>query len=181
MSKEFLKLVSDHNVDVADKVVYMCGDVDENLYIELVQNLELIRKANPDTNALDGVTIYLSTYGGDVYYGFAIYDYLKLVASNLKIVCIGPVMSAGTLILQAADERVMMPHSYLLVHFGLEINENQQTRHQHEQLTRQIKQVLVDRCSAKAQTVKKWFGKESYFDNKRALSVGLVDRVVKHD
>ena len=175
-----LKVMSDHGVDVVDSVVHMSGDVDSDMYDKLVHDLSILESFNPD--GVNDLTVFLSTYGGDVYFGFAIYDYLKMMTKNghLKIVCSGPVMSAGVLILQAATERVMMPNAHLLVHFGMEVNDNQQTKHQHEQLTKEIKTLMVNRCTAKEQTVKKWFSKESYFDKKRAIEVGLIDRVVEY-
>lgn len=170
------KALLDHNVDTVNGVIHINGDVDGELYDKLVHDIAIIERGNPD--ALDKLTVYLTTYGGDVYFGFAIYDFLKLVTNNLKIVCSGPVMSAGTIILQAADDRAMMPNAYLLVHFGLEVNDNQQSRHHHSEVDKKIKKLLVDRCNAKEQTVKKWFAKESYFDKRRAKDVGLVDRIV---
>lgn len=179
MNKDtILKVISDHAVDIEDFIIHLNGDVSDEMYDHLVQGVALIEAANG--GPVDELTIYLSTYGGDVYYGFAIYDFLKLSSSKIRIVATGPVMSAGVLILQAADERIMMPNSHILVHFGMEVNDNQQTKHQHDLLTRELKRLLIERCTAKEETVKKWFSKESYFDKKRALSVGLVDKVVSY-
>jgi len=180
MSAELaIKLNSDHNIDVTTGVIHISGDVDANMYDKVVKDISLLSQFNPD--ALNNLTIYLSTYARDVYFAFAIYDYLKLTTANLKIVCSGPVMSAGVLILQAATERVMMPNAHLLVHFGMEVNDNQQTKHQHEQLTKEIKNLFIKRCTAKEQTIKRWFSKESYFNTKRAVEVGLIDRVVSYE
>jgi len=169
-----LKIMSEHNVNVVDSVISLTGEVGEEMYEKMVQDLNLLQIYHEGSPEL--TTVVLSTYGGDLYYGFAIYDYLKRFTDKLKIICSGPVMSAGSLILQAADDRVMMPNSHILVHFGLETNTNTQEKHQHDLLMKQIKKVLIERCTAKEQTVKKWFSKESYFDVKRAISVGLVDR-----
>lgn len=178
MSSELaLKILTDHNVNVLEGIITITGDVDEMLYEKLVQDIAILNLFNPD--ALENLTVMLSTYGGEVYYGFAIYDYLRLSVGKLKIICAGPVMSAGVLILQAAHDRVMLPNAHLLVHFGSEVNDNQQTKHHNEDLTKDIKKILIDRCKAKEQTVKKWFSKESYFDKNRAIAVGLVDRVLK--
>lgn len=172
-----IKIMSEHNIDVLQGVINISGDVDENLYDKLVQDISIMSAFSPDR--MENLTVYLSTYGGDIYYGFAIYDYLKLTTGKLKIVCSGPVMSAGVIILQAATERVMMPNSKLLVHFGMEVNDSQQAKQHNDELTKDIKKLLTTKCTAKEQTVKKWFSKESYFDHRRALAVGLVDRVVE--
>lgn len=64
------------------------------------------------------ITIYLNSGGGYVYEGFAIYDAIKACKNQTTIVVMGSAMSMGAIILQAADRRVMMPNSTLMIHIG---------------------------------------------------------------
>ena len=184
MDELSMKIITDHNVDIDDGLFSIIGDVNEDLYEKVFQDIILLTKNedNVDKNGkIKQATLFLSTYGGEVYYGFAIYDLLKISVKNLKIICSGPVMSAGTIILQAGHERVAMPNAQLLVHFGMEVNDSQQSKQHHADVNKRIKKILSDRCTVKEQTVKKWFSKESYFDSARAKEVGLVDRIVGQD
>ena len=174
-----LKILAEHGVDLVNNTIYLNGDVDGELYDFLMQGLAMINLGG--NKEMEKTTIVLSTYGGDVYFGLAMYDAIKVFAGQTKIICSGPVMSAGTIILQAADERVMMENSHLLVHYGMEVNGDTNTKIQHEMLQKRMKAVLIDKCSAKPATIKKWFTKESYFDTKRAIEVGLVDGAVSHE
>jgi len=48
----------------------------------------------------------------------AIYDAILLTKSYVTIICYGQAESMSSIVLQAADKRVMMPNSYFMCHFG---------------------------------------------------------------
>lgn len=74
-----------------------------------------------DTDAPEGdkpITIIMNNPGGDEYHGMAIFDAIK-ACKNLVIVKVyGHAMSMGSIILQAADVRIMAPNSRMMVHYG---------------------------------------------------------------
>lgn len=71
-----------------------------------------------DQLAGDELTILLNNIGGDVYHGMAIYDAVKACRSRVTIKVIGQAFSMASIILQAADHRVMFPHARLMIHMG---------------------------------------------------------------
>lgn len=173
------KFIVEYGIDIKHKVIHLHGGIDIDAYDQVIRGLALLDNMHPEDDY--DVTLMLSTYGGDIYYGFAIYDALKAWGGNVKIICNGPVMSAGTIILQAATTRIMMPHSYLLVHFGEELNTDRQTKMHNDALDKRMEKLIAGNVKVQAKTVKKWFSKESYFDARRALDVGLVDRIFGHE
>lgn len=64
------------------------------------------------------ITILMNNIGGDEFHCFAIVDAIRSCVSHVKIVVYGHAMSAGSLILQAADERVMAPLAVQMLHYG---------------------------------------------------------------
>lgn len=64
------------------------------------------------------ITIIMNNPGGDWYHGMAIYDSIKHSKSHCTIKVYGHAMSMGSIILQAADVRVMMPNSRFMIHYG---------------------------------------------------------------
>lgn len=64
------------------------------------------------------VKIILNTAGGDWDSGIAIYDTISLSPCHVVIEVRGCAMSMGSLILQAADERVLYPHATVMIHDG---------------------------------------------------------------
>lgn len=66
----------------------------------------------------DPITIIMNNPGGDATHGMAIYDAIQACRSHITIKVFGHAMSMGSIILQAADERVMAPHSSFMIHYG---------------------------------------------------------------
>lgn len=68
--------------------------------------------------ANDPITIYMRNDGGDVGAGLAIYDMIASSSCHITIVGVDNCSSMGSIILQAADTRKLLPSSYLMVHEG---------------------------------------------------------------
>ena len=64
------------------------------------------------------VKIILNSPGGNFYDGMAIYDAIKACPCHVTIEVFGQAMSMGSIILQAADERVMHPNAVIMIHDG---------------------------------------------------------------
>lgn len=65
------------------------------------------------------ITIFLYTPGGDCAAAFGIYDMIKAFPQHVTIIGYGEIASAGVLILQAGDRRLLMKNCNILVHPGV--------------------------------------------------------------
>lgn len=92
------------------------GYVGQEMYDGLAEALSVI-DGDPNVTHLD---IKLTTYGGSVDYGFAMYDlvdvYSRANCVPVMMTAYGPVMSMGVLILQAATWRRMSKNSVMMLH-----------------------------------------------------------------
>lgn len=64
------------------------------------------------------IRIILNSPGGDVYQGLAIYDAIRRSPCYIEIIATGQCMSAASIILQAADKRILTKHCLVMVHDG---------------------------------------------------------------
>lgn len=64
------------------------------------------------------ITIIMNNIGGDIFHGMAIYDAIRNCTNHVTIKVYGHAMSMGSIILQAADQRIMSPNSKIMVHYG---------------------------------------------------------------
>lgn len=71
-----------------------------------------------DALSEDPITIIMNNPGGDVNHGLAIYDVIKASKAHVTIKVLGQAMSMGSIILQAADERIMSENSSQMIHYG---------------------------------------------------------------
>lgn len=112
----------DNNVDLTNRTIYI-GSINKNDGLEsgvdafmaesTIKAMHVLENKNSES-----ITILMNNPGGDWYHGMAVYDVIKQAKSHCTIKVFGYAMSMGSIILQAADKRVMMPHSKFMIHFG---------------------------------------------------------------
>lgn len=62
------------------------------------------------------ITLYINSPGGEVISGLAVYDYIGLMKSPVRTVCIGMAASMGAILFLAGNRREMLPHTRLMIH-----------------------------------------------------------------
>lgn len=129
------------------------------------------------TSEVTEIRIILSTEGGDFYAGLAIYDLLKAFPAKKTIYCAGAVMSAGTIILMAADKRVSLPNTRFMIHYGVDTAESTQAAEENRQGVKWMRDLYTSRCKVTKATVSRWLSKETWFSSKEALDKGIVDEI----
>jgi ATP-dependent protease ClpP protease subunit len=129
-SEDLVWHMHEYDVDVKSNHIYLfgaetyasgvLGDTDKEPGIEYVitnrfiRNLNLCMRANPG----DPILVHMKTCGGYWTEGISIYDAIKSCPSPVTILNYTHARSMSSLILQAANKRVMMPNSYFMFHQG---------------------------------------------------------------
>ncbi len=66
----------------------------------------------------DPIKIHMQSIGGEWADGMAIYDAIAMCKSYVTIIVYGQAESMSSIILQAADQRLMTPNSHFMSHYG---------------------------------------------------------------
>ena len=89
------------NIDREYGIIYLHGEVDSDMYGVAARGLADLSVTH------ENITMVLNTEGGDFYQALAIYDLIRIAETinntPVKILCVGPVMSSGVIILSAAS------------------------------------------------------------------------------
>lgn len=88
-------------------------DIDYAASIQTIKHLHLLRQES-DHPAI----IHLYASGGSYDDSITLYDVIKSMPYKITIVGYGGICSASSFIMQAGDERLMLPHAYMLIHYG---------------------------------------------------------------
>ena len=80
----------------------------------MLSTLTILPPLNRDT--AEKVVFCINSPGGEVGAGLAVYDYLRLMKSPVRTVCIGTAASMGSILFLAGDKREMLPHSRIMIH-----------------------------------------------------------------
>lgn len=142
------------------------------------------------------ILVHMHTVGGIYQDGMAIYDTIKTSESHVTIVTYAHARSMSSIILQAADQRILMPHAHFLIHFGTEEHSGNYTSvvanvQQSKLDTESMLAVYVERC-LESKKFLNWTKKrmrnflykemeqrqEWYFTPKEAIEYGFADGIL---
>ena len=114
--------IHSYGLDVKNRELYLhgyVGNTDEDPGVEyrmaaqFYKNIRLLDSINKDP-----IIIHMLSVGGEWDSGMAIYDAMSLCESYITTVAYGQASSMSSIILQAADKRVMTPNAHFMAHYG---------------------------------------------------------------
>lgn len=130
------------------------------------------------------IRISISSDGGDVADGFAIYNMLNRHPANKIVTIDGLAASMASVVAMAGDEVVMPSNAMLMIHnpWGAAIGEADQLASFADALTimqTNIAQTYKDRTGLPLAEVRTLMNKETWFSAKEAVAKGFADRIEK--
>ncbi len=122
-----IETLQDYWIDVPNRQIWIRGieeassvDVDGQepgveymMATRVIMNLNMLRLDNNDP-----VTVHMHSCGGIWEEGMAIYDAIKSMPYHVTVISYTHARSMSSIIIQAADTRLLMPSSYMMLHFG---------------------------------------------------------------
>ena len=116
-----IEYLHNNNIDPKNREIYLhsaiYGDddngVDFRSATSLHKNLRYLNQIS-----YEPIIIHMHIPGGEWCDCMSMYDTIRLSPSPIAIVVYSRAESSGSIILQAADLRIMMPSSYTLIHYG---------------------------------------------------------------
>lgn len=173
----------DHGIDLSSRTIFLMDDIDELSVAHAIMALHLFDRTTGE------ITLKLSTNGGDWYSGMALYDALAAAENHIRIVGMGNVMSMGSIILQAADERILTPYATLLVHYGSDwagghVKDMARRAKENERTGVLMEDIFLERINEKTPGThnREWFRQRFAFDvymsAQEAVDLGLADSIL---
>ena len=97
-----------------DRIIFLGDEIDDDLANVVVAELLFLEGEDPDKD----VVMYISSPGGSVTAGLAIYDAMGYVRPDVATFCLGEAAAMGALLLAAGakGKRYALPGSRLLIH-----------------------------------------------------------------
>lgn len=137
--------------------------------------------------ALGDVTtlnVRITSDGGDVFQGFAIFNILSRHPANKVVTIDGLAASMASVIAMAGDEIVMPSNAMLMIHnpWGGVVGGSEQIISFGEALDKMRAGILdayADRTGLKRGVIQKMMDKETWMDAKEAKKLGFADRIEK--
>ena len=165
-----------------ERVVFVCGPIDDIMANVVVAQLLFLESENPDKD----VHLYVNSPGGLVTAGLAIYDTMQFIRPAISTMCVGQAASMGAVLLAggAAGKRYCLPHSRMLIHQPLGGFQGQATDidiHAREILrTRErLNEVLARHTGQPIDRIASDTDRDRFMSAEEAVAYGLVDEVLQ--
>ena len=166
---------------IEERKVFLWGMVDDKSAKHVVERLMYL-----DALEKKDIQLYINSPGGYVTSGFAIYDCMKSLKSDISTICTGFAASMGSIILSAGTKgkRHIQPHARVMIHqpsggargpaSDIQITANEII------LTKELSaQILADNCGQTFEKVMKDFNRDHWMGAEESVSYGIVDKVLK--
>jgi ATP-dependent Clp endopeptidase proteolytic subunit ClpP len=140
-------------------------------------------------NALEDITklgysnldFHIHTYGGSVFDGNLIYNFLASFKGDVDVYIDGVAASMGSIIIMAGKRIHIAENGFIMIHTpqgGVEGTAKQMSQYAKllTSMENNFKEKLIQRTGKTENEVNAWFdGTDYWFDSNEALSIGLVD------
>ena len=165
-----------------ERVVFLCGPIDDLVSNVVVAQLLFLESENPDKD----IHLYINSPGGMVTAGLAVYDTMQFVKPDVSTMCVGQAASMGALLLAggAKGKRYCLPHSRMMIHQPLGGFQGQASDidiHAKEILrTRErLNAILAAHTEQPIERIRTDTDRDRFMEAVEARAYGLVDEVLE--
>jgi len=166
---------------IEERKIFLWGQVDDKSAKHVIERLMYL-----DALETKDIHLYINSPGGYVTSGFAIYDCMKSLKSDVSTICTGFAASMGSIILSAGTKgkRFIQPHARVMIHQpsggARGPASDIQITAQEIILTKELSaQILADNCGQKFEKVMKDFNRDHWMGAEESVAYGIVDKVFK--
>lgn len=193
INKDDIDRFHDYGVHTATRTIYMSSENindegEEQGVDSLMAELFIKNMAILETVSSDPIMVIMNNIGGDVYHGLAIYDAILTAKSIVTVKIFGHSMSMGSIILQAADKRIMSPNSRQMIHYGtVSVDNHAKTAQKWAQeslkIDKWMEKMYLDRIREKhpkfpLEDVQKMLDHDTFLTAQESVKLGLADKVL---
>jgi len=165
---------------IEQRKIFLWGQVDDKSAKHVIDRLMYL-----DSIETKDIQLYINSPGGYVTSGFAIYDCIKSLKSQVSTICTGFAASMGSLILSAGQKgkRFIQPHARVMIHqpsggargqaSDIEITAKEII------ITKELSaHILADNCGQSFEKVMKDFNRDHWMGAQESVAYGIVDGII---
>ena len=165
-----------------DRVVFIVGEIDDNVANLVVAQLLFLESENPDKD----IHLYINSPGGIVTAGLSIYDTMQFIKPDVSTICLGQAASMGSLLLAGGKKgkRYCLPHSRIMIHQpsgGFQGQASDIDIHAKEvlKLRERLNQIMAKHTGLPVETIAKDSDRDKFMDGETAIEYGLIDTILE--
>lgn len=165
-----------------NRIIFISGEINDSLANQVVASLLYL-----DSLSHDDISLYINSPGGSVTAGFAIYDTMNFIKSDVATICLGIAASMGAFLLSSGEKnkRYALPNADIMIHQPLGGTEGQATdikivADRIILLKKKLNKILAKNTSQSIKKIEKDTERDYYLSAKEAKEYGLIDFVIQN-
>lgn len=165
-----------------DRIIIINGEIDNNLSNSVVAQLLYL-----DSISNDDISIYINSPGGSVTDGFAIYDTMNYIKSDVSTIGMGICASMAAFLLSSGTKgkRYILPNGEVMIHQPLGGVKGQATEikiaAEHILKTKEkLNKILSINTGKDLSIIEKDTDRDNFMDSNEALNYGIIDKIINN-
>lgn len=163
-----------------NRIIILSGTINDESANTIVAELLYLDSLNHED-----ISLYINSPGGSVTAGFAIYDTMNLIKSDVSTICMGLSASMAAFLLSSGKKgkRYALPNSEVMIHQPLGGAEGQATEikiaAEHIIKTKKkLNKILALNTKQKLEKIEQDTERDYFLEAKEAKEYGLIDKVL---
>ena len=164
-----------------DRIVILSEEVNDTTASLIVAQLLYLEAQDPDKD----IQFYINSPGGSITSGFAIYDTMQYIKSDVSTICIGLAASMGAFLLSsgAKGKRIALPNAEIMIHQpsgGFRGQATDISIHAERILKTKdhINKILAENTGRGIDEIRDASERDNYMSAEEAKEFGLLDNVI---
>ncbi|MFA5638132.1 MAG: ATP-dependent Clp endopeptidase proteolytic subunit ClpP [Anaerovoracaceae bacterium] len=165
-----------------DRIIFLGEEIDDHVANVIVAQLLFLEAEDPKKD----ISIYISSPGGSVSAGLAIYDTMKFIKPDISTICVGTAASMGAFLLGAGTKgkRMALPNAEIMIHqpLGGIKGQAEDIRIHAEHIVKirsKLNILLAEMTGQPLSIIEKDTDRDYYMTSDEARKYGLIDKVIK--
>ena len=165
-----------------DRIIFLGSGVNDEVANIIVAQLLFLQSEDAKAD----IHLYISSPGGSVSAGLAIYDTMQFVTCDVATYCIGQAASMGAVLLTAgaAGKRHALPNSRIMIHqplAGMEGTAEEIMIHAKEfrKVKEKLNRILLKHTGHPLEKIEQDTDRDRFMAADEALEYQLIDRVIE--
>lgn len=163
-----------------DRIIMLSDEITDNSAAIVIAELLYL-----DSLSHDDISIYINSPGGSVTAGFAIYDTMNYIKSDVQTICIGIAASMGAFLLSSGTKgkRCCLPNSEIMIHQPLGGVEGQATEikiaAEHIlKIKEKLNKILSRNTNQDIKRIENDTERDNFMSAEEALTYGIIDKII---
>ena len=165
-----------------DRIIFLGETIDEHIASLVVAQLLFLEAEDPDKD----INIYITSPGGSVTAGMAIYDTMQYIKPEVSTICVGMAASMGAFLLSAGHKgkRYALPNAEIMIHqpLGGVQGQAEDIKIHAEWILKtreKLNRILSDNTGQPMNIIARDTDRDNFMSADEAMKYGLIDKVIK--